>query len=140
MKKDVIISIRGKQELGDPEADVIELTTAGRFYRRGRAYYVSYEESEMTGLLGTRTTLKVQPDTVSVIRTGLSPSQLVFERGKRHVTLYHTEYGSMEVAVSTERIEHALTDEGGTIDVRYAIEIDHVHASVNELSVSVRDA
>lgn len=140
MKKDVIISIHGKQELGDPEADVVELTTAGRFYRRGDAYFVSYEESEMTGLLGTRTTLKVLPDAVSVIRTGLCPSQLVFERGKRHVTLYNTEYGSLEVSVSTERINHALTDDGGTIDVRYAIEIDHVHAGVNELSVSVRNA
>ena len=45
MKKDVIISIKGLQQMDDPETDEITLTTEGRFYRRSGSYYLTYEES-----------------------------------------------------------------------------------------------
>ena len=68
MKKDVIISIRGLQESQGESEDPITLVTAGRFYRKNGLYYITYDETELTGLEGTRTTVKVGPDTVKVIR------------------------------------------------------------------------
>ena len=105
VKKDAVISVRGRQELDDPETDIISLVTTGRFYRKNDCYYVCYDETELTGMKGTKTTVKVMPDTVIVRRTGLYPSQLVFERGRRHMSLYDTDFGRLTVAVATESIE-----------------------------------
>ena len=55
MKKDVIITIRGLQTFEDTGEDNVELVTNGRFYNKGGCYYVSYKESELTGLGNTTT-------------------------------------------------------------------------------------
>ena len=78
MKKDVLITIKGTQRVGG-ESDVIEMMTTGRFYRKNKLYYISYEETEATGYEGCRTTLKVGPnDKVTMTRFGPSRSQLTF--------------------------------------------------------------
>ena len=140
MKKDVIISIKGLQQNEEDAADPVTLVTAGRYYRKNGSYYLSYEETELTGLAGTRTTLRVAPDSVRVIRTGLYPSQLVFEKGKRHLSLYHTDYGDLSVVVSTHSIQNTLTDDGGALDVKYAIEVGSSPLGVNHLSLNIKNA
>ena len=81
IKKDVLITIRGTQQVNE-EKDVVEMITTGRFYRKNNLYYISYEETEATGYEGCRTTLKVGPnDKVTMTRFGPSRSQLIVEQG-----------------------------------------------------------
>ena len=140
MKKDVIISIRGLQEQDGEAGDPITLVTPGRYYRKNDSYYISYEESELTGLAGTRTTLRVKPDFVKLVRTGLYPSELQFELGKRHMSLYHTEYGDLSIVVSTNHIRNTLTDDGGDLDVQYTVEVANTPVGVNHLSLTIKNA
>ena len=140
MKKDVIISIRGLQEQDGEAGDPITLVTPGRFYRKNDSYYISYEESELTGLAGTRTTLRVKPDFVKLVRTGLYPSELLFELGKRHMSLYHTDYGDLSIVVSTNHIRNTLTDDGGDLDVQYTVEVANTPVGVNHLSLTIKNA
>jgi uncharacterized beta-barrel protein YwiB (DUF1934 family) len=140
MKKDVIISIRGLQEQDGEAGDPITLVTPGRYYRKNDSYYISYEESELTGLAGTRTTLRVKPDFVKLVRTGLYPSELQFELGKRHMSLYHTDYGDLSIVVSTNHIRNTLTDDGGDLDVQYTVEVANTPVGVNHLSLTIKNA
>ena len=140
MKKDVIISIRGLQEQDGESGDPITLVTPGRYYRKNDSYYISYEESELTGLAGTRTTLRVKPDFVKLVRTGLYPSELQFELGKRHMSLYHTDYGDLSIVVSTNHIRNTLTDDGGDLDVQYTVEVANTPVGVNHLSLTIKNA
>lgn len=140
MKKDVIISIQGLQENEYDPQDPITLVTGGRYYRKNGTYYISYEESALTGLEGTRTTVRISPDTVKVIRTGPYPSELVFQQGKRHLSLYHTDYGDLSVVISTQNIKNTLTDDGGVLDVKYAVEIGNSPVGVNHLCLNVKNA
>ena len=133
MKKDVIISIRGLQESQGESEDPITLVTAGRFYRKNGLYYISYDETELTGLAGTHTTVKV-------IRTGLYPSELQFELGKRHMSLYHTEFGDLSIVVSTNHIRNTLTDDGGDLDVKYTVEVANTPVGVNHLTLNIKNA
>lgn len=116
MKKDVIISIAGTQQYDDPQPDKVELVTSGRYYLRDGNYYISYHESELTGMEGTRTTLKVEPGRVSITRTGSTHSQLVFVQGQRHNALYQTEYGPLNIATITELVHSSLSEEGGRLE------------------------
>ena len=91
-------------------------------------------------LEGTRTTLRVKPDYVKLVRTGLYPSELVFELGKRHVSLYHTDYGDLSIVVSTQSIQSTLTDDGGDLDVKYAVEVANTPVGINHLNLNIKNA
>ena len=139
VKKDVIVSISGLQQADEQEPDKVELVTPGRFYLRDGNYYISYHESELTGMEGTRTTVKVGPGRrVSITRTGRNHSQLCFEPGQRSNALYQTEYGPLNVATITERVESCLGSDGGSLEIRNAVEIDNVYAATNHLKIDVR--
>ena len=94
MKKDVLISIQSTQQV-DGDRDEMELTTFGSYYEKNGKYYIVYQESEATGFESdTTTTVKVEGENrVTMIRSGMQRSQLVMERGKRHLCHYGTEYG-----------------------------------------------
>lgn len=141
MTKDVIISIKSKQAMSGSEDDAIELITEGRLTCRDKGgYLLSYKESSLTGLEGTRTTFRVEPEKVSLIRTGTVCSQMVFELGRKHTSLYETPYGRMEVGISTQKLDVDLTERGGNLEVDYAIEIDHSLAGRNLFSIHVKEA
>ena len=139
MKKDVIISIKGLQQSQGETQDPITLVTAGRYYRKNGSYYISYEETELTGLEGTRTTLRIKPNAVRLVRTGLYPSELVFEQGKRHMSLYSTPYGNMEIGVRARRLNSTLELTGGRLEIDYDIEINHMLAGQSLFRIDVRE-
>lgn len=83
MMKDVIIKIKGTQGI-DGEQDEIELTTDGRFGKRGDSYYMTYDESAMLGMDSVKTSIYIKPDNSVILqRTGAVESRLVVESGKR---------------------------------------------------------
>ncbi|MEA5039267.1 MAG: DUF1934 domain-containing protein [Clostridiaceae bacterium] len=139
MQKDVIISIYGLQQQEEGSLEPVTLVTTGRYYKRGGHYFVSYDESELTGLDGTHTVVRAGPDRVQVTRTGSYPSQLVFERGRRHLSLYHTDFGDLSVCISTQHIDNQLNDDGGLLDVRYMIEIDNTPTGISHLKLNIQN-
>lgn len=140
MKKDVLITIKGIQ-YQDDEPDTVELTTVGRFYRKDGNYYICYDESEATGFEGSRTTLKVEGEgKVTLLRRGgKRSSQLIIEKGARHQCYYDTEYGSLMLGVSGDRIISRLGDDGGELNFRYTLDINASMATENEVIIHVRE-
>ena len=139
MEKDVVISIKGIQKYEDTDPDVIELVTAGRLTRVGESYTLSYQESELTGLEGTLTTIQVDGEQVTLMRVGEFTSQMVFQEGRRHLSMYNTPYGAMAIGVNTRHLLADLTDQGGDIEIDYAIEIDHTLAGRNVFQIKVSE-
>lgn len=137
LRKEAVITVYGLQEDEEGIGEPITVVTPGHFYQQNGAYYVIYEESELTGLIDTRTMIKASPDAVTVTRVGKYPSQLSFENGKRHLSLYHTEYGDLAIAVTTQSIVVELDEDGGLVDVEYTVEIDNQPVGSNHLKVEV---
>lgn len=101
MEKDVVISIKGMQKYEGNDPDTVELVTAGRLMKDKAGYTLSYQESEITGLEGTLTTIQVEGEQVTLMRMGEFNSQMVFQEGRRHLSMYNTPYGAMSVGVNT---------------------------------------
>ena len=140
MDKSVIISIRGVQTRNDDPPEVIELVTEGRLMDCGDAgYTLSYQESEITGLEGTLTTFQVEPDCITLMRMGEFNSQMVFQPGRRHFSMYDTPYGALSIGVNTKKMRADLDENGGEIEIDYAIEIDHAVAGENTFRIDVRE-
>jgi uncharacterized beta-barrel protein YwiB (DUF1934 family) len=140
MKKPVIISITGTQDIGDEDINTIEFITDGQFQSRTGSHYITYDETEITGMEGVSTTVTVEGDNrITITRTGKLKSQLILEKGKRHLCPYTTEYGEMMMGVNTGNIESTLTNKGGSLSVDYSLEINHSFASNNRFEISVKE-
>lgn len=140
MDKSVIISIKGVQSLDDSPPETVELVTEGRLMDLGdEGYTLTYQESEITGLEGTLTTFQVEPDCITLLRVGEVNSQMVFQKGRRHFSMYDTPYGALAVGINTRRLRSSLSESGGEIDIDYAIEIDHAVAGENMFHINVRE-
>lgn len=140
MEKDVMISIKGKQTYPDGTPEVIELVTAGKLEDRGpEGITLSYQESPVTGLEGTLTTIQVEPRRVTLLRVGAYNSQMVFEEGRRHMSMYDTPYGALSVGIHTRKMRSSLSGRGGDVTIYYALEIEHGTAGRNMFHINVRE-
>ena len=139
MDKNVILSIRGQQAFEQADSDVVELVTEGTMTGEGEDYILQYQESELTGLGVTQTTFQIEKGRVTLLRVGQVNSQIVFEEGKRHFSMYDTPFGALTVGIDTRRMKVRLDETGGEIEISYAIEIDHAVAGENFVQISVRE-
>lgn len=121
----VLLSIKGRQSYADQEPDTIELVTDGTLEYRDGGWDLRYEESALTGLEGVTTTFRVEPDKIVLDRTGKLRSQMVFQEGVCHDSLYQMEFGALLLTVCAERVWAQISPVGGTIDLVYSIQIEH---------------
>lgn len=136
-----LISIKGSVFSENAAPDVIEVITEGRYCTNGGKRYISYKESEMTGLEGVTTTLKVDgSQAVTLIRTGKSNSRLIIAKGERQLCRYGTDYGDLMVGISGCHIDSRLNDKGGELSFNYTLDINSNLVSHNEIFISVREA
>jgi len=138
MKKTVVLSIEGKQKYADQEPEVIELVTEGTMEFVDGGWDISYEESALTGLEGTMTTFRVEPGKVILTRTGRLNSQMVFQKGLRHESLYQMEFGALMITVEATFLFFDIVPDGGTIDLSYAISIENTEAGVIDYHLDIR--
>ena len=128
MKRRIMLSICGRQTYGDQEPDVIELTTEGTLEFQNGGWNICYEESDLTGLQGVTTAFQVEKDKITLTRTGALRSQMVFQQGVAHDSLYQMDFGALLIRVCAEFIFFDITPEGGTVDLIYRIEIENSEA------------
>ena len=89
----VMLSVRGEQYFDGCDPDNTELMTEGTMTLLPDGLLLRYEESELTGMEGTTTTFELRGPQVRLIRTGKVNSQMVFEEGRQHTSLYETPFG-----------------------------------------------
>ena len=125
IEKDVILFVRGEQRFDQLEPEVTELTTPGVMtIAEDGEIALTYQETELTGMEGT---------------SGVN-SQIIFQRGKRHSSLYETPWGMMLVDVSTTSLAHRLGSRGGILELKFNIAVDHQITGENRFKIRVRES
>lgn len=138
-KLPVMLSIQGEQCFDDIDPDGTELLTAGtmEWLDEGRVL-LEYQETELTGMEGTTTTFDVNGSKVTLTRTGAVNSQMVFEEGRQHTSLYETPFGELTVDIQTSRLRHNLSERGGVMDIKYSIAVEHTVTGRNCFKIRVK--
>ena len=137
MRKNVMLSIRGRQSYADQEPEVIELVTEGTLEFDGKRWNLTYEESDLTGLEGVTTTFSVEETKITLSRTGKLNSQMVFQEGVFHDSLYQMEFGALLITVCASKVSWELTERGGVIDLVYSIEIEQNAAGIIDYHLEI---
>lgn len=136
-KRPVMITISGSQCTPGEKPEVVELTVSGTLEIVNGGYQVTYEESELTGLEGTTTTFHVTEDSLILRRCGSVNSEMVFIEGTPTESLYDMGFGAMLVQVCARKLEIHLDAEGGSFDLRYAIDVEQTPLGVIDYHVTV---
>ena len=137
MKK-VLLSITVKQTYQGQEPELMELVTEGTMEFANGGWDISYQESDLTGLQGVTTTFRVEPDKVTLIRTGPLRSTMEFRIGESHDSLYQMEFGALMLTVTTRHLFFDILPEGGCIDLVYDIEIEKSEGGTVDYHLDIR--
>ena len=138
MKQEVVLRIRGQQSYDGQEPEVVELMTEGTMEFRDGGWDISYEETELTGLAGVTTTFRVEPERVILRRTGKLRSEMMFQQGVRHESLYKLDFGALMMAVTAKLVFFDIVSDGGVIDLMYDIEIENSAAGQVDYHLDIR--
>jgi len=137
--KPVILSVKGEQYFDGVDPDATELMTEGTLSVTPQGFLLSYQESELTGMEGTTTTFEIRGGQVLLTRSGKVNSQMVFEEGRQHTSLYETPFGELTVDIQTSRLRHSMTERGGLLEIRYSIAVEHTVTGKNTFKIRVRE-
>ena len=138
-RKKVWLSITGIVSDHHRNEDKMEFSTEGDMYKEKNISCLTYKESEVSGMEGTTTTVKVEGGKISVIRLGSVNSLMEFEEGKRNVTLYSTPYGDIAMGIFTKGVNIAYNDRKDPVNVKvdYAIEVEGMTNTENTLDIKI---
>ena len=134
----VMLSIRGEQYFDGIDPDAQELMTEGTMTLTEDGMVLAYQETALTGMEGTTTRFQVQGPRVILTRSGTVNSQMVFEEGRQHTSLYETPFGELSVDIQTSVLKHNLTERGGLMEIKYSIAVEHTVTGRNCFKIRVK--
>lgn len=139
MEKEVLITIQSSQSVDGQDAPPAELISRGMYSYTPEMQSLSYMESELTGLEGTRTEFSVKPGEVVLSRTGTVTSRMIFRHGPRYHFAYDTPYGAMTMGMETHLMETDLHEDGGSLRIEYELSFENVLISRNKFYINIKE-
>lgn len=117
--------------IGTPQ---VEFTTGAVLEKQHGGISITYEESELTGMQGAVTQLFIADDgCVSMARNGEYPLNLVFEKDKNYIC----PNGTSPFLVTTRGLKNSISENGGTLDIAYTVNVGGTTTENNEFNIDV---
>ena len=136
MKRKAIVTV--DSAVLNEEEDMISVVTPGEFYEIEDGFKVEYNETKISGMEGTKTTMIIKKDSFDLIREGTTQAKMEFENNKRTVSLYKTPYGVLDVKINTKKLDINIKEDGGTINTMYILEIGDQTALKTNLTIDIK--
>lgn len=139
MKEKWIMTLHSIQRDGKEKSESV-LDTEAEFYQdKNGDLVIAYDESETTGMEGSRMNLRISPDNmVSVIRTGTFQTHLVVQPNVKHFCHYETPFGEIGVGITAKWLRNGITPEGGHLEMRYIVDANSTLLSDNEIILDLK--
>ncbi len=136
-KKSVRIRVSCRQIDEAGEEIFLSYDTSGEMGERGSAAFLTYEEPESSGLLGTRTTLFFSDDAVRLVRTGSVSLRLLFSPNQTSEGIYRTDMGSFVLRAKVHRLDNEIVGAAGRLRIVYTLEAEGFFSHENELMITI---
>lgn len=138
MTKDILVSIKGLQSLGEDQEEEMEVIIPGNYCKRGDMHYIQYDEV-IEGMEGTtRNLIKIQDKCMEVTKKGLTNTHMIFEEQKKNMTYYDTPFGNLLVGIAATSVIMQESEEQIDVRVDYALEVNYEHLADCTIDMKVR--
>jgi uncharacterized beta-barrel protein YwiB (DUF1934 family) len=135
MNKKAVISVTSVQ---GRDKEPVSVLTPGDFYIKDETYYARYKETEISGMSGTITTLKIKKDGLVLIRKGTTNAKMEFSKDLKNVSMYDTPYGTLQIKTDTKYIKIDVDENGGDVVVKYNMDISGQKVPMTTLEISIK--
>jgi uncharacterized beta-barrel protein YwiB (DUF1934 family) len=137
-----MLKIIGGQVTQQDDAQQMEFITEGKYCLEEDSVVLLYDESELSGIEGCTTSLRITGDKIKMERYGESiglDTAIEFEQGRRFKGYYDTPFGSIEMEVLTNRITDNIQRGEGTgyLDIDYHISLKGLSESRSRLKIEI---
>jgi len=135
-----MIDIKSEIEQIDGEKQTIEMVTEADIYDKNGSVFIVYKESEVSGMEGSKTMLRIKGNVVTMTRFGATNSKIVFDVDHPMESLYQTPYGDFEMKVTTHKLESKIDpkDPSGYLEISYQMVLEELSSSHNHLVIKVK--
>ncbi|WP_196001677.1 DUF1934 domain-containing protein [Clostridium sp. 1001271B_151109_B4] len=136
MEKRAIISVKSFSDIDPNEA--IEVVTPGTFIIHDEGFKAIYEESEISGMDGTTTTLNIKDNSMTLERVGSINTNMEFKEGLTAISLYNTPYGILDLNIDTEKLKINIDENGGEIHSKYVLGLEGQEGITTVLDIKIK--
>ena len=144
MTKDVLVTISGLHYDDNimesaEENEAIEVITPATYYFKNEKHYVLYDEV-VEGIPGTiKNRIKIQEGKMlEITKSGITNSQMVFEKDKINVTQYATPYGEITVGTYTRDLRVDVSEGNIDVYVSYSLDVEREKLAECDIRMNIR--
>lgn len=134
MSKKAVITVKSNISV---EEEFIEVITPGVFTVLKNGFKVEYEETKLSGMEGTKTTMFIRKNSFQLMRRGSTETKMLFDKSNQSMSLYKTLYGNMAITIDTKHIKIDVDENGGDIHIIYTLLIEDQQRIETDLKVNI---
>jgi len=139
VEKQVMIRCKSIQRDERGKAEEVVLETPGVYGEDEDCRYLTYEETSLSGMEGTTTTIRMYEDHVTLSRQGSFLQETEYRPGIVAKSEYITSAGPVEITVSSKEITDTVSGGKGRLRLVYDIEMKGLFSHLNEIIIDVRE-
>ena len=139
VEKQVMIRCKSIQRDERGKAEEVVLETPGVYGEDADCRYLTYEETSLSGMEGTTTTIRMYGDHVTLSRQGSFLQETEYRPGTVAKSEYITPAGPVEITVSSKEITDTVSGGKGRLRLIYDIEMKGLFSHLNEIIIDVRE-
>ncbi len=124
MKQKVMVRIHSEQHYEGESPEIVEFMTEGTMEETDDGFLISYEETELTGLQGTTTTILMEKERIVLKRQGTLKSEMIFAIDQEYRSLYDMGVGALLITIRTTVLVQVMDMGGGFADIVYDLIIE----------------
>lgn len=153
MEKEVVLTILGAHRDTEGDNGSVETVAEGEYFLRGGAHYVLFEEnvgqdeskskdgneSRGSDSGNKKSRIKIKGNVIELIRQGNVGTHMIFEKNKKHETLYQTPYGQMYLGIDTRFLRVTEEEDRIRAAVEYVLEAEGQYLSDSRIEITIQN-
>ncbi|WP_425383195.1 DUF1934 domain-containing protein [Rossellomorea oryzaecorticis] len=134
----VKIHLKTNITIGD-ESDSFELVSFGRYYEKGDAFFLKYDEVQEEGT--THTIVKVTDEQALILRSGAVKMRMLFNEEEEMSGSYESELGTLLLTTKTKKLSHTknLSKTEGDFNLSYELIMQGSSVGDYEMSINFKE-
>lgn len=131
----ILISLDAQSTTDEQPEDTMRLITTGELWKKPDQTLIRYEESLDENEPPQQIEITIQNEVVTMSRKGTYDANMVFQKGRRYESQYHTPFGALDMALFCTRASYSSDEDGGELALQYQLDVSGKFAAVHDMKL-----